>query len=73
MKTQLQHFFNPLHLWCLFGGQCIRCFRLYEKWLWRPLLRPLLTARVKERKRGFAIPLVPSLGYEARRDRRRPE
>jgi hypothetical protein len=73
MRRELQHFFHPLHLWCLFGGQCVWCFKLYEKWLWQPLLRHLLTGRPRNRKRGLAIPLVPHLEYEVRHNRRRSE
>ena len=46
MKRQLQHFFHPLHLWCLCGGHGIWCFRLYERWVWQPLLRRLLTEKL---------------------------
>lgn len=73
MKKRLQHFLHPLHLWCLCGGQCVQCFRLYENWLWRPLLRRLLAVRPREKKRGLAIPLVLSLEYVLRRSRRMPK
>ena len=48
MKRRLQHFFHPLHLWCLCGGHGIRYFRLYETWIWQPLVRRVL----REKSRG---------------------
>jgi len=73
MRSQLQHYFHPLHLWCLCGGQCSWCFRLYEKWLWQPLLRNLLTEKSKREKTGLERLTVPTVGEEVRRTKRRPE
>jgi hypothetical protein len=43
MKPKLQHLLHPLHLWCRVDGHARWFFRLYEKWLWQPLLRGLLS------------------------------
>lgn len=43
MKAMLQHFLHPLNLWCRVGGNARWCFKFYEKWLWQPLLRELLS------------------------------
>jgi hypothetical protein len=62
MKTGLQHFFHPLHLWCLCGGQGIRYFRLYERWVWQPFMRCLLKEKSKDPGRGIAtMPHISSL------------
>jgi hypothetical protein len=39
MKTQMQHFFHPLNLWCRVGGKFTPVFWLYEKYVWQPFLR----------------------------------
>jgi hypothetical protein len=39
MKTQMQHFFHPLNLWCRVGGKFTFVFRLYETCFWQPFLR----------------------------------
>jgi hypothetical protein len=55
MKRELQHLFNPLHLWCLCGGRCRWLFRLYENWLWQPHLRYLLTENQTRAERPWAF------------------
>jgi hypothetical protein len=62
MKRRMQHFFHPLHLWCLCGGKWIWCFRFYEKWLWQPYLRGLLIENRKKRLRGIALLSGPEPG-----------
>ena len=39
MIEQLQHLLHPLNLWSRLGGRWIKCFRLYETYLWQPILR----------------------------------
>jgi hypothetical protein len=73
MKRELQHFFHPLHLWCLLGGHCISCFKLYEEWLWQPFLRHLFTGRPRKRRGELTIPLAPGFEYEVRYERRESE
>jgi hypothetical protein len=45
MKLLLQHLLHPLNLWCRLGGRCGWFFRLYEKNLWKPLLRRCFTSK----------------------------
>ncbi|PNV85787.1 MAG: hypothetical protein C0610_09995 [Desulfobacteraceae bacterium] len=52
MKSRLQHFLHPLNLWCRIGGHARWCFKLYEKWLWQPLLRELLSEDSIQTKEG---------------------
>jgi len=54
MKKRLQHWLNPLHLWCLCGGQGRWCIRMYEKWFWRPVSRSLITGKQKVRLDGLS-------------------
>ena len=42
IRTKLQHLLHPVNLWCRIGGHAAWCFRMYEKWVWQPLLRRLL-------------------------------
>ncbi|HVO85220.1 MAG TPA: hypothetical protein VMU60_12420 [Syntrophobacteria bacterium] len=58
MKRRMQHFFHPLHLWCTCGGKWIRCFRLYERWLWQPYLRGLLIENRKTGREESSVSLV---------------
>lgn len=64
MKRRMQHFFHPLHLWCLCDGKWICCFRFYEKWLWQPYLRDLLIENRKTGREELPVSLVPSPGEE---------
>jgi hypothetical protein len=52
MKPKLQHLLHPLHLWCRVDGHAGWFFRLYEKWLWQPLLRGLLSDGSMQSKEG---------------------
>ena len=52
MKARLQHFLHPLNLWCRVGGHASWCFKLYENWLWQPLLRELLSDGSIQTKEG---------------------
>jgi len=52
MKTVLQHLLHPLNLYCRAGGHASWCFKLYEKWLWQPLLRELLSDGSIQMKAG---------------------
>ena len=44
LRAMLQHILNPVHLWCLMGGGCKaeKLCRLFEKYIWLPVLRKLL-------------------------------
>jgi len=55
MKRRMQHFFHPLHLWCLCGGHGTRYFRLYERWIWQPFMRRLLTEKLRGPTSGMEI------------------
>ena len=52
MKARLQHFLHPLNLWCRAGGHASWCFKLYENWLWQPVLRELLSDGSIQTKEG---------------------
>jgi hypothetical protein len=44
MKKWLAHKLHPLHVWCRFQGGPIgkKICRLYEDYLWQPILRKIL-------------------------------
>ena len=63
MKARLQHFLHPLNLWCRVGGNASWCFKLYEKWVWQPLLRRLLSDSSIQTKKGGAKNLNISCAY----------
>jgi hypothetical protein len=52
MKAMLQHLLHPLNLWSRAGGHASWCFKLYEKWLWQPLLRELFSDGSIQTKTG---------------------
>ena len=58
MKTYLQHLFHPLNLWCLVGGRGMWCFKLYERWFWQPLLRPLLAGYAESMEKRTQTPWI---------------
>ena len=45
MKAWLQHTLHPVHLWCRLDGRHVWLFKLYETYLWQPVLRQCLNGK----------------------------
>jgi hypothetical protein len=70
VRILLQHYLNPVNLWSRLGGRFTPLFKLYEGYLWQPLLRGRLNGKgIDETQLTYELSAMEKVASQSNEDR----